>query len=83
MILIIDNKDLNYEFNFNAKEGDTLQDLIDEFIALNGEALFNSATLIIVRAGDFGFIIKNIYGNLKGGLLISNIGPFIQNHLDT
>jgi len=82
MILILDNKDLGYEFQFNEKEGDIIQGLISLFVEVKGEELFSSASLICVRKGKFFFIIKNIYGNLEGSLLISNVSKIINQHLN-
>ena len=65
------------------KEGDLIQDLIDLFIESRGEDLFNLGELILIRHQDFFYIIKNIYGNLQGTLLLSDIAPIIKLHLNT
>ena len=83
MILIIDNKSLGHVFSFNMKEGDLIQDLIDSFIENKGEELFNLAELILIRHQDFYYIIKNIYGNLQATVLLSDITPIINLHLNT
>jgi len=84
MILIIDNKDLQYEFRFNEKEQDSIQGLINTF--LDKETLspmWDSASLVLVRNGKFFYIIKNIYGILQGSLLISDVTKLMTKHLDT
>ena len=65
------------------KEGDLIQDLIDSFIKNKGEDVFNLAELILIRHQDFFYIIKNIYGNLQATVLLSDITPIINLHLNT
>ncbi len=82
MILIIDNTELASEISFNMREGDIIQDLIDSFIASYSADLFDKSELLLVRQGDFFFIIKNIYGNLTGSVLLSSLPEIINNHLN-
>jgi hypothetical protein len=82
MILIIDNTELASEISFNMREGDIIQDLIDSFIESYSADLFDKSELLLVRQGDFFFIIKNIYGNLTGSVLLSSLPEIINNHLN-
>ena len=82
MILIIDNTELASEISFNKREGDIIQDLIDSFIESYSADLFDKSELLLVRQGDFFFIIKNIYGNLTGSVLLSSLPEIINNHLN-
>lgn len=81
MILIIDNKELGCEIGFNMREGDIIQRLINSFTTIYPDEAFERAGLILVREGDFFFIIKNIYGNLSGSVLLSSLPTIINNHL--
>ena len=81
MILIIDNKELDYSFNFNQRSGDRVQDLIDLFVRKKGEELFDKAELVAVTHGDFFYVIKNIYGNLIEGIILSDIQNLVKNHI--
>lgn len=82
MILIIDNKDLQYEFAFNEKEQDSIQGLIDAFLSAYDTKTWEMASLILVRSGKFLYVIKNIYGNVSRSLLLSDIQKLINNHLN-
>jgi hypothetical protein len=82
MILIIDNKDLGYEFAFNEKEQDSIQGLIDVFLSAHDTKTWEMASLILVRIGQFLYVIKNIYGNLAGNILLSDIHKLLHIHLN-
>ena len=82
MIFIIENKKLGLEVSLGDKEGDIIQDFIDLFIEKYSIDLYNKATLLIVRHELYYFVIKNIFGELKGGLLSSEISDLIHTNLN-
>ena len=82
MILIIDNKQLGYKFEFNQREGDLIQGLIDSFITAYSAKTFKESSMVAIRHGDFFYIIKNIYGNLSAGVLLSDFSELINDHLN-
>ena len=81
MIILVDNKSVGYEFNFGAKEGDVIQDLINLFVEKHGLNYYNKASVVIVRNEVYFFIIKNIFGDLRGNLIFSEISPIINKTL--
>ena len=82
MIAIIDNKELGFDFSFNSRNQDLIQSLIDLFIEKKTLDCFNDFSLIIVTHLDFFYVIKNIYGNLESGVLLSNIAIIINKHIN-